>query len=625
MAIKTRDKAFPLRKITYVDYKHIEMNRVLTMLFPSLKYDGYGSRRAPRKLDLQVEDFLVDFMKHDERIISAAEALFTDSKRMETYQQEDAIDPEWFPSLNEQELKYLEELVKESRLGASQLDVWFRGLTSNASNKDIINKWIETDLMDVVNRGKPNQAVAAPRPLHGNTYKFRNARYTRDYGAADQLYWMLYYARQGRGQISRDSLKRFFFRGVDLVTDRYDPGISVDVETQALLHLDRQVSGDRRDSKEPEKYPPLCIGQADLLADDILRLLAYQSYIPRSVLVEYLKTLFAFHLALYHIRLLHLLPAFVKRRRSDTICLRENCPMNPRRFEQPQGNCPYQIGLVVEMGDLDNTHMIELAKRSADMHYRQIPTYVQAHFVVKKLDEMAEYLSNKIARIAVPAVGYFSVEDLLQLTQPLYSKELEAYFKARLVNLVEGISSSDDLDPEIRRIIELDLSDFETYIEALTAVRGRYHRQYITECLDSFLLKNTEAGLLRQARVRGSQRYFSIGMHLLEVLLQIAVLTPESHGYFTRELRIEELLAFLRERYGVYIDRLPVSNGFTSPSILDQYALRKNVEALKTRLRELGFFQELSDAYLTQTITPRYTIQPQANIVTTSTQPGERS
>lgn len=194
MSIKGRDKEFRIPKVSYLDFKHIEMDRVLTMLFPRLKYDGYGSRRPPRGGDLSVEEFLEDFLEH----------------------------PEWFAGFDQ--------------------------------NPEIVRAWIETDLMDLVNRGNSNQALAAPRPLHGNTYKFRNAKHTRDYGAAEQIYWMLFYARKGKGQAARDALKRFFFPGIDLVTDRYDPNASVDVETQAILRLDQQVTQDMKDSKEPARF-----------------------------------------------------------------------------------------------------------------------------------------------------------------------------------------------------------------------------------------------------------------------------------------------------------------------------------------------------------------------------------
>lgn len=94
---------------------------------------------------------------------------------------------------------------------------------------------------------------------------------------------------------------------------------------------------------------------------------------------------------------------------------------------------------------------------------------------------------------------------------------------------------------------------------------------------------------------------------LLEVLLQIAVLRPGGDlGYFTGEMRIDDLLSFLRERYGLYIDQLPLGEG--SPTIDERKALRSNVQAFTGRLREIGFYRDLSDAYVTQTVVPRYTI-----------------
>lgn len=548
MSIKGRDKEFRTPKVSYLDFKHIEMDRVLTMLFPRLKYDGYASRRPPRGGDLSVDEFLADFLEH----------------------------PEWFSGFDQ--------------------------------HPDVVRSWIETDLMDLVNRGKSNQALAAPRPLHGNTYKFRNAKHTRDYGAAEQAYWMLFYARKGKGQAARDALRRFFFPGVDLVTDRYDPSASVDVETQAILRLDHQVTQDMKDSKEPSRFQPLCIGQADIMADDILRLLAYEPYIPRSVLVDYLKTLMAFHLALYHLKLLQMLPKLVKQRAGNDLCTTKECPINPGMDNAMEG-CPYRVALVVDMGDVNNPHMAELARKSTDRLYRQIPSFVQANFVVKKLDEMAEYLSKKTGKLASPANGTFSVGDLVALLKPEHDIERQAYFKFRLASLIEESSSgNEDVDPEIRAVTAMGLGEFESFIEILMAYRGKYHRQYITECLDSLLLKNKETGLLAQSRSKGSARRFVLGSKLLEVLLQIAVLTQDGGRFVTREVRIEELLGFLRNRYGLHIDRLPES-GQSNSSILDRRALRLNLEAFKRRLREIGFYEDLSDAYVTQKVSPRYAIE----------------
>lgn len=549
MSVKKRDKEFRTPKVTCVDFKHIEMDRVLTMLFPRLKFDGSKSRLSRSRI-LTTDDFLKEFI----------------------------------------------DLEKNKK--------WFDGFEEH---QEVARKWIETDLLDMVNRGRPNEAVAAPRPLHGNTYKFRNSKHTRDYGAAEQIYWMLFYARKGKGQAARDALKRFFFAGYDFLTDKYDQTAVLDVETQALLRLDHQVTQDLQDSGEHDRIPPLCIGQADILADDVLRLMAYQPYIPRSVLVEYLKILFAFHLALYHLKLLNLLPMLIKNRSGRDDCEVKNCPFSPGG-DSTIKDCPYYITLIVYIDGISNQHMAELARRSTDKFYRQIPAFVQANFTIKKLDEMAEYLSKRAGKLSAPSIGYFSVGDLVKLLESEYDSDRQAYFKFRLASLIEEASAGgEDMDPEVKEVLATGLNEFDTFIEILMAYRGKYHRQYITECLDAFLLKNKDAGLLIQSRTKGSPRRFALGSKLLEVLLQVAVLSQENGQFITHELRIEEILAFLRNRYGLYIDRLPEKDQF-SGSILDRRALRLNLEAFKKRLREIGFYEDLSDAYITQKVSPRYTI-----------------
>ena len=547
MNLKVRDKEFRTPKTTYVDFKHIEMDRVLTMLFPRLKYDGYASRFSRGKV-LTIDDFLNEFIEKQE---------------------------------------------------------WFKGF---GQYREIARKWIETELLDLVNRGKSTQAVAAPRPLHGNTYKFRNAKHTRDYGAAEHIYWMLFYARKGKGQAARDAMKRFFFTGYDFHTDKYDAEMNVDVETQGILRLDHQVTQDTKSSDEPARFQPLCIGHADIMADDILRLMAYEPYIPRSVLVDYLKTLMAFHLALYHLKLLSILPKLVKQRTGNDICSTKGCPINPGLDNTLEG-CPYHLALVVDMGEVKNSLMAELARKSTDRLYRQIPAFVQANFIVKKLDEMAEYLSKKTGKLAVPASGVFSVGELVALLKPEYDALRQGYFSFRLASLIEEPSAENvDVDPEIREITKMGLGEFESFIEILMAYRGKYNKQFITECLDSLLLKNKENGLLAQSRSKGSPRRFVLGSKLLEVLLQVAVLTQEGGRFVTREVRIEDLITFLRNRYGLYIDQLP-ENIQAGGSVLDRHALRLNVEAFKRRLREIGFYEDLSDAYVTQKVSPRYAIE----------------
>ncbi|MCP4699150.1 MAG: hypothetical protein GY862_20200 [Gammaproteobacteria bacterium] len=549
MGLSRKDTEFRLPKISYLDFKHLEMDRVFTALFARLHHSGRSSRLQYRKFELTIDRFTEEFIK--------------DTERFEAFHE----------------------------------------------HPDIVRRWIETHLLDVVNRGKVNQAVAAPRPLHIYTYRFRNPRHSRDYNASQHIYETLYQARNNSGSTAVSQLKNFFSVGIDPSTKKYDKNIDTDVETQALLSLNNQAGvHDAPDSSALEWFKPLCIGSADLMADDISRLLVYKKFIPRSVMVEYLKILLAFHMALYHLRLMKLVPVLVQHHAADSACSMKNCPADPKSFSQPQGDCPHLISLVLDIANQPNTPMANLAEKSAETHFNRIPSFVQAYYTVKKLDEFAERLIKQ--KRLKPNGNSISIEEVLQLLEPGYETDRTMFFGMRMEQITEDtMQDNEDLDPDIQEAIEMGLGKFETYIECVVAKRGAYHRRYIMECLDTLMLKNRPGALLAQSKGRKAARRFMLDSRLLEVLLQLAVLRPGGAlGYQTASLRVEELLDFLRERYGLYIDRLPKDNEAGNASIADREALRDNFAAFKMRLREIGFYRDLSDAYITQIITPRYTI-----------------
>ncbi|MEA9415999.1 methylation-associated defense system protein MAD7 [Aeromonas caviae] len=546
MALQKKDREFRLPKISYLDFKTIEMDRVLTGLFERLEHGGYPSVFRDKR-ELTVDKFVDDIL--------------------------DARDK-------------------------------FLGFTQH---RDIVERWVETHLMDIVNRGKKNAAVAGPRPLHGYTYRFRNPKHSRDYGAAQHLYQMLHHARHLAGHKAIEHLKGFFFDGFDKLTRELNDKALTDIETATLLHFLSQRKDTADTRAGGERFAPVCIGSADLMAEDIQRLLFYKPFMPRSVMVEYLKVLLSFHLALYHLRLLKLLPAWQKLEGANSLCAESACPMKPREQREPQGDCPYKLGLFVDLSGSAESASAALAERSADGYYRRIPGFVRAYFVAKKLDEFSEHLVRR-GKLIRPLNSVFSVRELYSLQGEPFEDEQDKFFGERLAGLLESLSEGDaGLDTEVEAITKMGLSDFETYIEILVALRGAFHRKYIIESLDATMLKNKSGALLAQTRARNAPRRFTLESRLLEVLLQIAVLKPGGDlGYFTGEMRIDDLLSFLRERYGLYIDQLPPGEG--SPTIDERKALRSNVQAFTGRLREIGFYRDLSDAYVTQTVVPRYTI-----------------
>ena len=549
MAIQKKDREFRLTKISYVDFKLLEMDRVLTGLFERLEHSGYPSVFRDKR-ELTVDQFVDDICE-----------------------------------------------AKDKFLGFE-------------AHRDIVKRWVESHLMDIVNRGRANQVVAGPRPLHGYTYRFRNPKHSRDYGAAQHLYQMLHHARDNAGNHAIEHLKSFFFDGFNKVTRELDGAALTDIETSTLLHFLSQRKDTANTKEGGDRHPPMCVGSADLMADDVQRLLLYRDFMPRAVMVEYLKVLLSFHLGLYHLRLLKLVPAWERLKKGDPLCAPSSCPVKPRSPVEPQGDCPYKLGLFVDLtGNADSAAAVR-AQRSADGYIRRIPSFIRSYFVARKLDEFGDALLSR-GKLTAPTNRVLPLDQVFSLLDQPFAEERERYFSGRLGGLQDSLKDdAGELDAATSALLKLGLSDFDTYIEILVAQRGEFHRKYLIQCFDAILQKNKPGALMAQPRARHAPRRFVLDSRLLEVLLQIAVLQVSDGGYRTDEMRIDALLRFLRERYGLYIDQLPPGEGFGAPSIEDRQALRQNLLAFTARLREIGFYRDLSDAYVTQTVVPRYSINP---------------
>lgn len=100
-----------------------------------------------------------------------------------------------------------------------------------------------------------------------------------------------------------------------------------------------------------------------------------------------------------------------------------------------------------------------------------------------------------------------------------------------------------------------------------------------------------------------------LGGKLLETLAQIAVVGRDAQGRLaSRAILIDEFCSWLAQRYG-FIVYAPASR-HVPPD--EQAAWRQNERALRERLHQIGFFTDLSDAYNSQTLRPRYKVRDHA-------------
>lgn len=470
----------------------------------------------------------------------------------------------------------------------------------------IAGEWLKSDVADMVFRGVAGkESIVAPRPFHLDSYKLRNTNKIRDYNASDQIFSMLSF---GDAEVL-NKLKEFLGAGlsdVSALNSSYDDSSvrQLDLITLVIMRLVQGsdlVDQPSRDNKLSDIRPPLCMGQARLLCDDIKRLLAYQNIMPRHVLINYIKTMMGIHLALNAFRLFVELPAWVKNK--QPLC-DHPCPLNPA-VRNNLHNCLSSPEFLVDMGDDANSRMAQLAGTNTAQHYARINHYIRATFAINMLLPYATSMGLLSLQLTSNPKNPPIREAIALLQNPPSS--FDGYFQSKVNDLFNDKLADYEEKPEILAIKNMQLSPYEKYVELITCARSQFHRRYMTELLDSTGQKNSEEGMLLQGQGRNRPRRFHLGSRLLEILVQIAVLEatgPDS--YRTRVIRINDFMDWLHERYGFIINGLDSPNYAKQAELADNEAFRHNIQALKDRLREIGFYTDLSDAYNAQTIQPRY-------------------
>ena len=328
-------------------------------------------------------------------------------------------------------------------------------------------------------------------------------------------------------------------------------------------------------------------------------------------MIGYLRTAIGFHLGLYLLRLFQQGTGWVEDKGAHSDCL--NCPVTPNQ-PKPFEKCPYAFQnsnaekhrsvqeIIVDMGDDHTSRMAQIAMDSCAATYDLMNDYIHSVFLINQLFQYTK--SSAYQKRYYASQPQTVVEVLSLLENP--PEGMASYFEARIDSLLpEGLAEE---RPEVRSIYEMkDLPQWETFIELVALERTYNYRRELTRQLDAVFMKNQDTSLLRQGKGKRNRRRWYLGSRLLEFLVQIAVLQQEGSGagvhFVSQPILIDDFVAWLRERYGLVI--MPNSS---EASIEDNIAFNSNMNNLKRRLREIGFYTDLSDAYNTQTIQPRYAI-----------------
>lgn len=435
-------------------------------------------------------------------------------------------------------------------------------------HQDAAELWMRSNLVNMVHRGNlDKEKISSLRPIHLESYRVRNAANTRDYNTADQVYLML-----GANPTVREDLKSFLMEGWDQTTNKINAGNDLDVDSLGLLHIIKNVKpGFLESSSNLNEIRPLLHEQAELYCDDVRRLLVYKRLIPRNVLIDYLKTITSFHLSIYIQKLIHTLPTMV---------------------EKGSDSAREEWSIVVDATDDFESKIASISADDAEKLSNSVYDYVKSTFQI----------NSALRRLKLDKGSSDNLRKALQLLKEKPA-DFEIYFETLWDNLYNILDQEDK--QLISDMVKYEDTYFDRYIELILKARGNYQFRYHMQLIDNLSQKNSERGFIAQGRSRKHPRRYVLGTRLLEALVQILVLDSDGSSFQTKTFSIEELIQKIRDRYGLIINGL-FEERFKDADLNTHLAFKENVEAFKLKLRQIGFYNDLSDAYILQRIRPRY-------------------
>ncbi len=441
-------------------------------------------------------------------------------------------------------------------------------------NVEAVEDWLRSNLVNMVFRGNVvKEHITSLRPVHLMSYRIQNKKHNRDYSMSDQLYMMLKSAPE-----VMEGLKDYLKTGWDINAERFVDSDNIDVDTAGILLLQQTLP---REKKKPvtevNNVKPLLVDQTKLFNDDIRRLLFYKNKLPRIVFIEYLRILVGLHLSLYVMKLIYLLP---KMREAGTTHIEDDWSM------------------VVDMtNDLDS-RVSKYACKDTERMINTLNRYFKTTFEINVVQPFNEVMGKDKSIEGV----LNTLKNDLDKSSPLFVSEIK--------QIMDSISDDEDKKAIEDMLQFYDKEDyFDRYVHILEKTSGgsAYQYSYHLWMLDALTMKNSESMLLADGRrSRKHPRRGVIGSKLLETMVQLLVLQPDGNGsYVSHSLSIDELASLIRSRYGLIINGVNESR-FEGADVETHAAFKENMEALKNKLRQIGFYTDMSDACLLQKIRPRY-------------------
>lgn len=372
----------------------------------------------------------------------------------------------------------------------------------------------------------------------------------------------------------------------------YNGSTPIDLHTLlSICYLDgfKPTPTAKREVIDPPD-PALPVAARVVSSDIVYYLLAYKDKLPVPALTRGLMALLNFGLFVYTVKLIHAVNGLVKKGEVPPAMSNDSEVLSPPEL---------YVDFIRDRGSVSD----EVARACVDRDLEELRMFYESSMLLRTIHRFAEFLpriKDRLTTLRTP--DYLSTLSGLR-----EDPDIKAQARAEIARIkAHSLNACGDNDTE-RTLVEETFTALGVQTGEVEAVVGLLADAQRKTSVESYVKWYWAVGGLRKpfgllsGNITGRRNWrYAMSDDLLTTLVQVAMVEDPTndmaHVTVRPAIRLGEFVDFLERRYGVIVNRPPTFLNDAS----SRTAAGANFEAFKRRLRQMGFFQALSDDFNAQ-------------------------